>query len=92
MISLGKASFHKKKDILEKIEVEMPNIKWELLPFYSHEFNLIELFGTQNTEYIAHRLFESVEQLQELLNKLLNEGNVSTNWCRKIKNKGNAIY
>jgi hypothetical protein len=25
-------------------------------------------------EYIAHRLFKSVEQLEELLNKLLNEG------------------
>jgi len=49
-------------------------------------------FGTQKTEYIAHRLFESVEQLEELLNKLLNEGNLSINWCRKNKNKGNAIY
>lgn len=43
-------------------------------------------------EYIAHRLFESVAQLEEVLNKLLNEGGLIIKWARKIKNKGNAIY
>jgi hypothetical protein len=43
-------------------------------------------------EYIAHRLFESVPELEELLNKLLNEGGLIIKWERKIKNKGNAIY
>jgi hypothetical protein len=43
-------------------------------------------------EYIAQRLFESVEQLEELLNALLNEGGLIIKWGRKIKNKGNAVY
>ncbi|MHC5720577.1 MAG: IS630 family transposase, partial [Nostoc sp.] len=43
-------------------------------------------------EYIAHRLFESVNQLEELLNQLLNQGGLIIHWDRKIKNKGNAIY
>ncbi|MBD2004557.1 IS630 family transposase, partial [Trichocoleus sp. FACHB-40] len=43
-------------------------------------------------EYIAHRLFESAEQLEELLNKLLNEGGLIIKGERKIKNKGNAVY
>ncbi|MFM6036842.1 MAG: IS630 family transposase, partial [Sphaerospermopsis kisseleviana] len=38
------------------------------------------------------RLFESVEQLEELLNKLLNEGGLIIKWERKVKNKGNAVY
>ncbi len=38
----------------------------------------------------GHRLFESVEQLEELLNKLLNQGGLIIKWDRKIKNKGNA--
>ncbi len=42
-------------------------------------------------EYIAHRLFKSVEELSELLQKLLNEGEMVIKWDRKIKNKGNAI-
>ena len=92
VIILDNASFHKKKEILEKIEAEMPNIRLEFLPPYSPDFNLIELVWHSAKEYIAHRLFESVEQLEELLNKLLNEGDLIINWCRKIKNKGNAIY
>jgi hypothetical protein len=40
---------------------------------------------------MAHRLFESVEQLEELLFKLLNEGELMIKWDRKIKNKGNAV-
>jgi len=47
----------------------------------------------------AHRLFESVSQLEELLNKLLNvrvasrrEGGLIIKLERKIKNKGNAVY
>jgi len=40
---------------------------------------------------IAHRLFKSVEELSELLHRLLNEGEMVIKWDRKIKNKGNAI-
>jgi transposase len=92
VIILDNASFHKKKDILEKIEAEMPNMSLEFLPPYSPDYNLIELVWHSAKEYIAHRLFESVEQLEELLNKLLNQGGLIIKWDRKIKNKGNAVY
>ena len=73
-------------------ESEMPNIILEFLPPYSPDYNLIELVWHSAKEYIAHRLFESVSQLEELLNKLLNEGGLIIKWERKIKNKGNAVY
>jgi transposase len=92
VIILDNASFHKRKDILARIESEMPNIILEFLPPYSPDYNLIELVWHSAKEYIAHRLFESVSQLEELLNKLLNEGGLIIKWERKIKNKGNAIY
>ena len=43
VIILDNASFHKRKDILEKIATEMPNIILEFLPPYSPDYNLIEL-------------------------------------------------
>lgn len=92
VIILDNASFHKRKDILAHIEAEMPNIILEFLPPYSPDYNLIELVWHSAKEYIAHRLFESVLQLEELLNKLLNEGGLIIKWERKIKNKGNAVY
>ncbi len=91
VIILDNASYHKKKDILMKIEAEMPHIILEFLPPYSPDYNLIELVWHSAKEYIAHRLFESVEQLEELLRKLLNEGELVIQWGRKIKNKGNAV-
>lgn len=91
VIILDNASFHKKKDILMKIEAEMPHIILEFLPPYSPDYNLIELVWHSAKEYIAHRLFESVEQLENLLHKLLNEGELVIKWERKIKNKGNAV-
>ena len=57
----------------------------------NYDYNLIELVWHSAKEYIAHRLFESVEQLEELLHKLLNEGELVIQWGRKIKNKGNAV-
>jgi transposase len=91
VIVLDNASFHKKKDILMKIEAEMPHIILEFLPAYSPDYNLIELVWHSAKEYIAHRLFSSVEQLEELLHKLLNEGELIIKWDRNIKNKGNAL-
>lgn len=91
VIILDNASFHKKKDILRKIEAEMPHIILEFLPAYSPDYNLIELVWHSAKEYIAHRLFESIEQLEELLHKLLNEGRLQIKWDRRIKNKGNAV-
>jgi transposase len=91
VIILDNASFHKKKDILSQISAEMPHIILEFLPPYSPDYNLIELVWHSAKEYIAHRLFKSVEELSELLHRLLNEGEMVIKWDRKIKNKGNAI-
>jgi transposase len=67
----------------------MPNMSWEFLPLYSPDFNIIELVWHSCKEYIAHRLFQSVDQLRNLLEKLLNQGELIINWQRKVKNKGN---
>jgi len=85
------ASYHKRKDIIADIEKDFPNIILEFLPAYSPDFNLIELVWHSCKEYIAHRLFQSVTELEEVLNKLLNEGELIIKWARKIKNKGNAV-
>jgi hypothetical protein len=42
-------------------------------------------------EYVAHRLFKSIEELEYLLHQLLNEGKLIIKWGREIKNKGNAL-
>lgn len=90
VIVLDNASFHKKEEYLKKIQTEMPNINLEFLPKYSPDYNLIELVWPSAKEYIAHRLFTSIEELECLLNRLLNEGELIIKWGRKIKNKGNA--
>ena len=84
--------FIKKKDILSKIKTEMPKIILEFLPPYSPDYNLIELVWHSTKEYIANKLFKSVKELEELLDKLLNDGELMIKWGRKIKNKGNSIY
>jgi transposase len=91
VIILDNASYHKRKDIIADIEKDFPNIILEFLPAYSPDFNLIELVWHSCKEYIAHRLFQSVTELEEVLNKLLNEGELIIKWARKIKNKGNAV-
>lgn len=92
LIILDNASFHKRKDIINKIESELSTIRLEFLPPYSPDYNLIELVWHSAKEYIANKLFESVEELEKLLHKLLNEDGLIIKWGRKIKNKGNAIY
>lgn len=89
LIILDNASYHKRLDIREKIVREMPNISLEFFPAYSPDFNSIELVWPSCKEYIAHRLFQSVEELQELLERLPNQGELVIKWQRKIKNKGN---
>ncbi len=91
VIILDNASFHKKEEILKKIEAEMPNIHLEFLPEYSPDYNLIELVWHSSKEYIANRLFKSIEELEFLLHRLLNEGELVIKWNRKIKNKGNSV-
>ena len=90
VIILDNASFHKKEEYLKKIETEMPNLHLEFLPEYSPDYNLIELVWPSAKEYIANRLFTSIEELECLLNRLLNEGDLIIKWGRKVKNKGNA--
>lgn len=69
----------------------LPNIHLCYLPAYSPDFNLIELVWHSCKELIAHRLFHSVEQLTELLYKLLNDGGLLINWNRNLRNKGNSV-
>lgn len=91
IIILDNASFHKKESILQKITEEMPNLILEFLPPYSPDYNIAELVWHSAKEYLAHRLFKSIEQLESLLHKLLNEGELIIKWGRKLKNKGNAV-
>jgi transposase len=91
IIILDNASFHKKAEFIQKIGENMPNIQLEFLPKYSPDYNLIELVWHSAKEYIAHRLFTSIEDLEALLHKLLNEGELIICWSRKLKNKGNAV-
>lgn len=91
ILILDNASFHKRGDILDVIEEELPNIQLEFLPAYSPDYNLIELVWHSSKEYIAGRLFESVDQLQKLLDRLLNKGELEIKWSRKLKNKGNLV-
>jgi transposase len=65
LIVLDNASFHKKKTMLAEIEKNLPNIQLYFLPAYSPDFNLIELVWHSAKEYIAHRLFESVQELKD---------------------------
>jgi transposase len=67
----------------------MPNLVLEFLPPYSPDFNIIELVWHSCKEYIDHRLFQSLDQLKNLLEKLFNQGELMIKWQRKIKNKGN---
>jgi transposase len=83
--------FHKKEENLQKIAAEMPNLIIEFLPAYSPDYNLVELVWHSTKEYIANRLFESIEKLELVLNNLLNEGGLIMKWNRKLKNKGNAV-
>ena len=91
IIILDNASFHKKKEIVENIEKNLPNIRLEYLPVYSPDYNLIELVWHSAKEYIAHREFENKEQLAKTVNQLLNEGGLVINWSKKFKNKGELI-
>ncbi len=92
ILILDNASFHKRQDILANISQELPNFVLEFLPPYSPDYNIIELVWHSCKEYIAHRLFKSVDELKSLLDKLLNQGELVIKWHRKIKNKGNMNY
>ena len=90
LIVLDNASWHKKRAVLAEIEKNLPNIQLDFLPEYSPDFNLVELVWHSAKEYISHKLFKSVDELKNLLNKLLNQGELIIKWGQKVKNKGNA--
>lgn len=92
ILILDNASFHKRQDILSKISKELPNFRLIFLPVYSPDYNIIELVWHSCKEYIAHRLFQLVDELKQLLDRLLNQGELVIKWHRKIKNKGNNHY
>lgn len=89
ILILDNASFHKRQDILIRLSEELPNFRLDFLPVYSPDYNIIELVWHSCKEYIAHRLFQSVDELKLLLDKLLNQGELVIKWQRKLKNKGN---
>ena len=91
LIILDNASYHKKLTTLAEIAKKLPNVQLYFLPTYSPDFNLVELIWHSTKEYIAQRLFQSVEQLRELLDRLLNQGELIIKWHRKVKNKGSTI-
>lgn len=91
LIVLDNASYHKKKETIEKIAKNLPSIQLYFLPVYSPDFNLVELVWHSAKEYIAHKLFKSITELKQLLEKLLNQGELVIKWNNKIQNKGNAV-
>ena len=89
ILILDNASFPKRQDILIQVSKELPHFRLDFLPTYSPDYNIIELVWHSCKEYIAHRLFQSVDELNLLLDKLLNQGELAIKWHRHIKNKGN---
>jgi hypothetical protein len=51
----------------------------------------MELVWHSAKEYIANKLFNSLDELEALIHKLFNEGELTICWGRKIKNKGSGI-
>ena len=91
LVVLDNASYHKKQEVIEKLSTECPNLELWFLPPYSPDYNLIELVWHSCKEFIAHRLFQSSDELKDLLDRLLNQGELEVQWKRKVKNKGNAV-
>jgi transposase len=91
ILILDNASFHKCQDVLSRVSQEMTNFRLDFLPAYSPDFNIIELVWHSCKEYIAHRLFQSVDELKLLLDRLLNQGELVIKWYRKIKIKVTTI-
>jgi transposase len=91
LIVLDNASYHKKQAVIDQLKDECPNLELCFLPPYSPDYNLIELVWHSCKEFIAHRLFKSVDELRDLLDRLTNQGELNIQWKRKVKNKGNAI-
>ncbi len=90
VIILDNASIHKKEEFTEKIKLEMPNLVWSFyLSIAGLQSGRIGLAFSKRVHLKS--LFKSIEDLEALINKLLNEGELAINWHRKVKNKGSAI-
>jgi hypothetical protein len=82
--------FIRKKSTSKKLKQKCLTFIYNSSPNRASDYNLIEWVWPSTKEYIANRLFKSIEELEYLLHPLLNEGELIIKWGRKIKNKGNA--
>ncbi len=62
---------------------------WQVTHSWQRQVEAALLVWHSCKEFITHQLFESVNKLQEILNRLLNQGELIINWSRNIQNKGN---
>ena len=61
LIVLDNASYHKKQTVIDPLALECPNLELFFLPPY----NLIELVWHSCKEFIAHRVFTSIDELRD---------------------------
>ena len=76
------------KKCASNVKTSVCLFKWRYRPKY---LCLVKKWDAPAKEYIAHREFETKEELEKLVKRLLNEGELIINWSRKLKNKGNAV-
>ena len=91
LIVLDNASYHKKQTVIDQLALEFPNLELFFLPPYSPDYNLIELVWHSCKEFIAHRVFTSIDELRDLLDRLTNQGELDIKWNRNVENKGNVV-
>ncbi len=84
-------AFTKSRRRGQKLEIIFRISSWNSCQNIARTIITAELVLHSAKEYIAHRLFHSVEELPNLLDKLLNQGGLIIKWKRNIKNKGNAV-
>ncbi|NJK58602.1 MAG: hypothetical protein HC939_22805 [Pleurocapsa sp. SU_5_0] len=82
---------HENPDNLESLKDERMKGNHQKATEKYIEILLETLVWHSAKEYIAGRLFKSIEELEFLLHQLLNEGGLIIKWGRKLKNKGNAV-
>ena len=78
------------KSTSKKLKQKCLTFIYNSFPNRASDYNLIEWGWHSTKEYIANRLFKSIEELEYLLHPLLNEGELIIKWGQKIKNKDNA--
>lgn len=82
--------FIRKKSVWIKLKQKCPIFIENFSQKRASDYNLIEWGWHSAKEYIANRVFKSVEALEYLLHQLLNEGRLIIKGGRKTKNNGNA--